>query len=187
MGYPAERTKLLIARCTADQIHCIKNGLIVETKCECLHQLATPGQTPLCNGRRLPRRSPRLRRPRSRHVRLCLAYEDCRTCLFSQSTNPRPTDKELYQRFGNAIVSTGTLNLRHASFANDFATIEADCTCPCCRPQEEGGLGITRAYIHHVASKETAGAHLYVLPTSSTAISSLDTMHRQVADLSYVD
>lgn len=69
----------------------------------------------------------------------------------------------LYQRFGNAIVSTGTLNLRHASFANDFTTIEADCTCPCCRPNEEGGLGITRAYIHHVTSKETAGAHLCVL------------------------
>ena len=78
----------------------------------------------------------------------------------SWSNRSRRTDAELCQRFGNAIVSTGTLNLRHASFTNDFATIEADCTCPCCRPQEEGGLGITRAYIHHVASKETAGAHL---------------------------
>ena len=75
------------------------------------------------------------------------------------------------QRFGNAIVSTGTLNLRHSSFANDFTTIEADCTCPCCRPSEEGGLGITRAYIHHVASKETAGAHLCVLPNSSMVLS----------------
>ena len=74
----------------------------------------------------------------------------------------KATDTELHQRFGNAIVSTGTLNLRHASFANDFATIEADCTCPCCRPEKDGGLGITRAYVHHVASKETAGAHLYV-------------------------
>ena len=82
-----------------------------------------------------------------------------------------------HQRFGNAIVSTGTLNLRHSSFANDFTAIEADCTCPCCRPEVEGGLGITRAYIYHVASKETAGAHLYVpltylatnWPTYSTA------------------
>ena len=82
-----------------------------------------------------------------------------------------PNDNEISQRFGNAIVSTGTLNLRHSSFANDFTTIEADCTCPCCRPSEEGGLGITRAYIHHVASKETAGAHLCVLPNSSMVLS----------------
>ena len=30
----------------------------------------------------------------------------------------------------------------------------------CCRPTTDGGLGITRAYIHHLAAKETAGAHL---------------------------
>jgi queuine tRNA-ribosyltransferase catalytic subunit len=29
-----------------------------------------------------------------------------------------------------------------------------------CRSREEGGLGITRAYIHHLAAKETVGAHL---------------------------
>ncbi len=68
--------------------------------------------------------------------------------------------KSLIQRFGNAITSSGNLNLRHASFATDFSPIELDCTCTCCRPASEGGLGITRAYIHHVAAKETAGAHL---------------------------
>ncbi|KAL8931486.1 MAG: hypothetical protein Q9211_006929, partial [Gyalolechia sp. 1 TL-2023] len=62
-------------------------------------------------------------------------------------------------RFGNAITSTGNLNLRHASFASDFSSIEATCTCTCCRPVSAGGLGITRAFIHHVAGKETAGAH----------------------------
>ena len=86
--------------------------------------------------------------------------------IFSFSPRPRTPNHNLSQRFGNAIVSTGTLNLRHSSFANDFATIEAGCTCPCCRPEEDGGLGVTRAYIHHVASKETAGAHLCVLPPS---------------------
>ncbi len=64
------------------------------------------------------------------------------------------------QRFGNAITSSGNLNLRHASFATDFAPVEPNCTCTCCRPVSEGGLGITRAFIHHVAAKETAGAHL---------------------------
>ncbi|KAL9002262.1 MAG: hypothetical protein Q9188_004803 [Gyalolechia gomerana] len=66
-------------------------------------------------------------------------------------------------RFGNAITSTGNLNLRHASFASDFSPIEATCTCTCCRPVSAGGLGITRAFIHHVAGKETAGAHLVTM------------------------
>ena len=63
-------------------------------------------------------------------------------------------------RFGNAVTSSGTFNLRHASYATDFRPVEEGCRCVCCRPQIEGGLGITRAYIHHVAAKETAGAHL---------------------------
>ncbi|MCJ1293699.1 hypothetical protein MMC34_005254 [Xylographa carneopallida] len=66
-------------------------------------------------------------------------------------------------RFGNAITSIGTLNLRNASFVEDFSAIEPGCGCTCCRPEEEGGLGITKAYIHHVASKETAGAHLLTM------------------------
>jgi len=66
-------------------------------------------------------------------------------------------------RFGNAITATGVFNLRHASYAFDFGPVEEGCQCTCCRSPEEGGLGITRAYIHHVAAKETAGAHLLSL------------------------
>ena len=73
-----------------------------------------------------------------------------------------------YQRFGNAITAIGNLNLRHASFANDFNPIDAECSCECCRSEEKGGLGITRAYIYHVASKETAGAHLYAISISAS-------------------
>lgn len=64
------------------------------------------------------------------------------------------------QRFGNAITSTGILNLKHATYAHDFGAIEEGCACTCCRPRSEGGLEITRAYIHHIAAKETAGAHV---------------------------
>jgi queuine tRNA-ribosyltransferase len=64
------------------------------------------------------------------------------------------------QRFGQAIVSSGTLNIRHKAFAQDFGPIDKDCTCACCHPTEQGGLGITRAYMYHVAAKETVGAHL---------------------------
>lgn len=66
----------------------------------------------------------------------------------------------LCQRFGNAVTPSGVLNLRHASFANDFGPIEEGCQCTSCRPKSRGGLGVTRAYIHHLASKETVGAHL---------------------------
>lgn len=64
------------------------------------------------------------------------------------------------QRFGNAVTSVGVLNLRQATYAHDFKPIEDGCTCTCCRPVSDGGLGITRAYIYHTAAKETAGAHL---------------------------
>ncbi|CAF9913934.1 MAG: hypothetical protein HETSPECPRED_001699 [Heterodermia speciosa] len=63
-------------------------------------------------------------------------------------------------RFGNAITPHGVLNLRHSSYATDFSPISATCGCICCRP---GGLGITRAYIYHVAAKETVGAHLLTM------------------------
>ncbi|MCJ1413613.1 hypothetical protein MMC19_007735 [Ptychographa xylographoides] len=66
-------------------------------------------------------------------------------------------------RFGNAITSVGTLNLRNACFISDFSPIEPGCGCTCCRSRDDGGLGITKAYIHHVASKETAGAHLLTM------------------------
>ncbi|KAL9128206.1 MAG: hypothetical protein Q9217_003079 [Psora testacea] len=67
-------------------------------------------------------------------------------------------------RFGNAITPTGTLNLRHSSFARDYRPIDPSCECPCCLPEaEDGGLGVTRAYIYHVANKETVGAHLLTM------------------------
>ncbi|MCJ1253715.1 hypothetical protein MMC24_001527 [Lignoscripta atroalba] len=66
-------------------------------------------------------------------------------------------------RFGNAITSAGTLNLRNSVYSEDFVPIELGCGCVCCRSTDEGGLGITRAYIYHVAAKETAGAHLLTM------------------------
>ncbi|KIW05981.1 queuine tRNA-ribosyltransferase [Verruconis gallopava] len=66
-------------------------------------------------------------------------------------------------RFGNAITPNGVLNLRHKRFADDFKPIHPDCKCMSCRPQSEGGLGITRAQIHHLAAKETVGAHVVTI------------------------
>jgi tRNA-guanine family transglycosylase len=64
------------------------------------------------------------------------------------------------QRFGNAIVPTGMINIRNAKYADDFGPVDDTCKCKICRPRSEDGLGVTRAFIHHLASKETVGAHL---------------------------
>lgn len=65
-------------------------------------------------------------------------------------------------RFGNAITRHGVLNIRNAKYGEDFGPIESGCGCPCCR-EGEGALGITRAYVHHNASKETVAAHLLTI------------------------
>lgn len=65
-------------------------------------------------------------------------------------------------RFGNAITKYGVLNLRNAKYTNDLGPIEEGCGCICCR-KGEGGLGVTRAYVHHLAAKETVGAHLLTI------------------------
>ena len=66
-----------------------------------------------------------------------------------------------FQRFGNAITSDGVLNLRGARFSSDFSPIDTQCKCVCCRSTEDNdGLGVTKALVHSIANKETAGAHL---------------------------
>ncbi|CAG8972173.1 hypothetical protein HYALB_00007315 [Hymenoscyphus albidus] len=65
-------------------------------------------------------------------------------------------------RFGNAITKHGVLNLRNAKYASDFGPLEDGCDCLCCR-RGDGGLNVTRAFINHIAGKETVGAHLLTM------------------------
>ncbi|TVY37107.1 Queuine tRNA-ribosyltransferase catalytic subunit [Lachnellula subtilissima] len=65
-------------------------------------------------------------------------------------------------RFGDAITKYGVLKLRSASYCNDFGPVEEGCGCVCCRIGD-GGLGVTRAFVHHLAAKETVGAHLLTI------------------------
>ncbi|KAK7553778.1 queuine tRNA-ribosyltransferase [Phyllosticta paracitricarpa] len=85
-------------------------------------------------------------------------------------------------RFGNALTSGGVLNLGRMAFANDFGPIEEGCTCNCCRPREEGGLGITRAFIYHVASKETAAAHLLTMHNVHYQISLMASVRKSIIE-----
>ncbi|CAK7222537.1 hypothetical protein SBRCBS47491_004897 [Sporothrix bragantina] len=70
-------------------------------------------------------------------------------------------------RFGNAITRHGMLNIKHQRYADDFGPIEEGCGCQCCRPSpedpESGRPAITRAFVHHNASKETVAAHLLTM------------------------
>ncbi|KAK0629661.1 tRNA-guanine(15) transglycosylase-like protein [Bombardia bombarda] len=67
-------------------------------------------------------------------------------------------------RFGNAVTKDGVLNMKREKYAKDFGPIEDGCGCPCCRPaDQEGAMGITRAFVHHNAAKETVSAHLLTI------------------------
>ncbi|RPB09029.1 queuine tRNA-ribosyltransferase [Morchella conica CCBAS932] len=105
-------------------------------------------------------------------------------CVWGTRTAIRHPQKA---RFGNAITSSGVLNLRSSTYATDFTPIDPHCQCPVCRPLDspappllnssicppsyasEGetytakGMGITKAYIHHLVAKETVGAHLLTM------------------------
>ncbi|TVY46075.1 Queuine tRNA-ribosyltransferase catalytic subunit [Lachnellula occidentalis] len=65
-------------------------------------------------------------------------------------------------RFGDAITKHGVLKLRSAKYCDDFGPVEEGCGCVCCR-KGEGSLGVTRAFVHHLAAKETVGAHLLTI------------------------
>lgn len=55
------------------------------------------------------------------------------------------------------------INLKNRQYSDDFGPLEEGCKCPVCRPKAENGMGMTRAMVSHLASKETAGAHLLTL------------------------
>ena len=66
-------------------------------------------------------------------------------------------------RFGTALTSQGSVNLKNAAYTEDYSPVDPHCRCRCCTPVEDGGLGVTRAYINSIAAKETAGAHLLTM------------------------
>lgn len=79
------------------------------------------------------------------------------------------------------------LNLRHFSYASDFSPVEEGCGCTCCRPAEDGGLGVTRAYIHHLTAKETAGAHLLTMHNVHYQMSLMRSVRTAIIEDRYPD
>ncbi|KAJ3461551.1 hypothetical protein MRS44_010104 [Fusarium solani] len=66
-------------------------------------------------------------------------------------------------RFGNAVTKHGVLNMRNKKYAADFEPVEEGCGCMICKPSADGGMGVSRAFVHHNASKETVAAHLLTI------------------------
>ncbi|KAJ5143003.1 tRNA-ribosyltransferase [Penicillium bovifimosum] len=88
-------------------------------------------------------------------------------------------------RFGDAIVSSGTLKLSHKSYADDFSPVEEGCQCVCCRPTDQGGLGLTRAYMHHITAKETVGAHLLTIHNVHYMLTLMGKIRQAIIDDQY--
>ncbi|MCL2111896.1 MAG: tRNA guanosine(34) transglycosylase Tgt [Clostridiales bacterium] len=60
-------------------------------------------------------------------------------------------------RHGRAMTRDGSVNLRNAAYAEDFAPLDAECSCYCCK-------NFTRSYLRHlVMAKEMLGATLISL------------------------
>ncbi|KIY73066.1 tRNA-guanine transglycosylase [Cylindrobasidium torrendii FP15055 ss-10] len=60
-------------------------------------------------------------------------------------------------RFGVALTHSGPLNLKLNKHSTDFGPIEEGCPCPTCKD------GLTRAYLNHIITHETAAAHAVTL------------------------
>lgn len=68
-------------------------------------------------------------------------------------------------RFGLALTFDGHVNLRLRKYATDFGVIDPDCPCPTCNYGNltESGTALTRSHLHHLAGRETVGAHAVTL------------------------
>jgi len=57
------------------------------------------------------------------------------------------------QRFGVALVNSGSLHLKQTRFSKDMGPIDPSCPCTTCKTY-------SRAYLHTVVNKETVACHL---------------------------
>ncbi|CAG8462736.1 6135_t:CDS:2 [Diversispora eburnea] len=78
-------------------------------------------------------------------------------------------------RFGNALTSKGTLNLKTSKFSQDFRPIEEDCDCLTCKT-------FTRAYIHIHSTRETVGCHLITIHNVSYQLRLMRNIRQAIID-----
>jgi queuine tRNA-ribosyltransferase len=84
-------------------------------------------------------------------------------------------------RNGAVFTRRGRINLRNASFADDPAPIEEDCTCYTCRT-------LSRAYLRHlVIAKEITGLQLTTMHNLHFMIETMRRIRQSILDGSFAD
>ncbi|GFN77567.1 queuine tRNA-ribosyltransferase catalytic subunit 1 [Plakobranchus ocellatus] len=83
-------------------------------------------------------------------------------------------------RFGCALVKTGQLNLKNASFAADFKPVDAECPCSCCK-------NYTRAYLHVLANTETAACNILTVHNVAYQLRLMRTMRQSIIEDKFPD
>ncbi|KAK9762759.1 Queuine tRNA-ribosyltransferase catalytic subunit 1 [Basidiobolus ranarum] len=83
-------------------------------------------------------------------------------------------------RFGNALVITGSMNLKNARYANDFRPIDSECPCLTCK-------NYTRSYLHSIGTKETVGCHLLSIHNIAFQMQLMKKLRQSIVDDRFPD
>jgi tRNA-guanine transglycosylase len=81
-------------------------------------------------------------------------------------------------RFGSALVRSGSINIRHAQYANDFSPLEADCPCRVCK-------NYTRAYLHLLTKSDQLSSQLLTFHNLAYQKRLMDDMRDAIIDGSF--
>ena len=83
-------------------------------------------------------------------------------------------------RFGTALVRTGSINIRHSQYANDFRPLEEDCPCRVCKQY-------TRAYLHLLSKSEQLSGQLLTFHNLAYQKRLMDDMREAILDNTFPD
>lgn len=83
-------------------------------------------------------------------------------------------------RFGCALVKSGQLNLKNATFAKDFRPVDSECPCSCCR-------NYTRAYLHVLANTEPAACNILTVHNVAYQLRLMRAMRRSIIEDKFPD
>lgn len=88
-------------------------------------------------------------------------------------------------RFGTALTRYGAVNVKLAKYKNDDSPVEPGCACPVCKPKNEGGMGVTRASLNLMATKDTVGAHLLTIHNTWYQLELMRSIRQAIVDDRY--
>ncbi|ORX78979.1 Queuine tRNA-ribosyltransferase [Basidiobolus meristosporus CBS 931.73] len=83
-------------------------------------------------------------------------------------------------RFGNALLDSGSMNLKNARYAEDFQPIDPECPCMTCK-------NYTRSYLHSIVTKETVGCHLLSIHNIAYQMQLMKRVRQSIVDDRFPD